>query len=192
MYLRCLRETRSPSGRLSAKDGRPSEDPTKLGRAGVNSVRVRVRFIELEQQAAIRHNSIISFFRAFLPSSPRYDGTRRPRDTQAPHVYQPAAAEDSPPHPSRREDRFSLSLSFSCQVPRIPHSGEIENSKSQIPNISRAERGTREWNIFREVATGRVVIEDVAACRMPALSHKDRDNNSRGTCWRYKCGCAHM
>lgn len=112
--------------------GRPSEDPTKLGRAGVNSVRVRVRFIELEQQAAIRHNSIISFFRAFLPSSPRYDGTRRPRDTQAPHVYQPAAAEDSPPHPSRREDCLSFSLSLvKSLVSLILAKSRIPNPKSQ-------------------------------------------------------------
>jgi len=79
----------------------------------VNSVRARVRFIELEQQAAIRHNSIISFFRAFLPSSPRYDSSRiHPRGSRRPHP------------------RSSLYSSFSVSFVLL------ENRESQIPNTS--------------------------------------------------------
>jgi len=131
------RETRSPSGRLSAKGGR-LEDPTKIRESRVNSVRVPVRFIELEQQAAIKHNSIISFFRTFLPSSPCYDGARRPRDTQAPHVYQSATAEDSPPYFPRREESVSLFLSSSPS-----YSSSWRNREFQIPNPKHLPSGAR-------------------------------------------------
>lgn len=134
------RNDSSPSGRLSGKGdpGRP-EDPAKIGESRVNSVRVPVRFIELEQQAAIRHNSIISFFRAFFPSSLCYDGTRRPRDTQAPHVYQSGGGQGFTPASSLKRG-VSLFLSLSSRTSYPSHPDEIENSKSQIPNISRAER----------------------------------------------------
>lgn len=41
----------------------------KIGENKVKFGRLRVRFIELEQQAAIRHNSIISFFYVRAPPS---------------------------------------------------------------------------------------------------------------------------
>lgn len=78
----------------------------------MDSVRVQVRFIELEQQAAIRHNSIILFFRAFLPSSrPCYDSSRR-SGIQAPHVYIKSAERGFALAPSRSEEPlFELYLS---------------------------------------------------------------------------------
>lgn len=83
-----------------------------------------VRFIELEQQAAIRHNSIISFFRTFLPSSSsRYDSSRCSRI----HVHQ---------YPTVAGDDFTLAFSLSSSRILPSWTEKIENSKSQIPNIS--------------------------------------------------------
>lgn len=155
----------------------------------MNSVRVRVRFIELEQQAAIRHNSIISFFRTFLPSSPRYDGTQRPRDTQAPHVYQSSRGFTLASSPKRGVSLFfSLSLVESLVF--------LILAKSRIPNPKSQTSPERSAIHASGIFFGKLRLEgpllktlQLVGCR----SHKDRGNNSRRTLARDAClcGCAH-
>lgn len=116
------------------------------GEQGVDSVRTRVRFIELEQQAAIRHNSIISFFRAFLPSSPRYDSSRCSR------TYTPIRS-------SRRlHPRSSLSSSLLVSFVLT------ENREFQIPNLKHLS--TRNVLYASGIFFGRDLCVCICICKI--------------------------